>query len=249
VFARCETAPKPVRARLSSVQIIEVSVTGVRSAALRVRRHNTPLRFTLFPMVHVAQPSFYDEVANRLRDVDLIVAEGIKSAAPENDPIMRMYQQFSRGPGRPIVVQNIDYASLGPPVLKPDLTGEEFDERMRQQVPLADRLLMRAALPVAGWAVRLLGPQLLMNRHLELEDLPTAERHDLSGDPSDDVFVHQRDALVVQALAEIYAEHEHDQMHVAVVYGAEHVIGIFRYLSRTVRYRVVGADWLDVYPF
>ena len=231
------------------MQIIEMTVTGVRSAALRVRRHNTPLWFTLFPMIHVAQPSFYDEVAARLRSVDLIVAEGIKSDAPENDPIMRMYQQFSRGPGRPIVVQNIDYASLGPPVVNPDLTGAELDERLRRQVPLAERLLTRASLPVVGWAVRLLGPQVIMNRYLELEDLPTAERHDLDQDAELDVILHQRDALVVQALAGIYAEHEHDQMHVAVVYGAEHVIGIFRYLSRTLRYRVVGAEWLDVYPF
>jgi len=150
VITRCETSPKPGRARLASVQIIEVSVTGVRSAALRVRRHNTPLWFTLFPMIHVAQPAFYDEVANRLRDVDLIVAEGVKSDAPENEPVTHLYERF-RGRGGPeIVMQDIDYASLGPPVLNPDLTLTELDDRLSQHVPLPGRLLIYAAAPIAG---------------------------------------------------------------------------------------------------
>ncbi|HKF32083.1 MAG TPA: hypothetical protein VKB37_06885 [Jatrophihabitantaceae bacterium] len=233
------------------MQIVEVSVVGVRSAALRVRRHGTPLWFTLFPMIHVAQPAFYEEVANRLRAVDMIVAEGIKGEAPSIGPISRLYEQFSRGPGPQIVVQDIDYESLGPPVLNPDLTGDELDRRLRQQVPLADRLLMRASLPVAGLAVRLMGPQLLMDRYLGLEDLPTAEQERWAdaGAEFEDVIVHQRDALANQALADIYGKHQQDEMHVAVVYGAGHIVGIFRYLSQTFRYRVVGADWLDVYPF
>jgi hypothetical protein len=120
-------------------------------------------------------PRFYDAVASRLRGVDLIVAEGIKSDSPSTEPIMRMYRQFSRGRGCEIVVQDIDYEHLGPPVLYPDLTGEELDERLRGQLPLTDRLLMRAAPPITGWAIRLLGPQALMNHYLGLEDLPTAE--------------------------------------------------------------------------
>jgi hypothetical protein len=246
-----ERPQKPCPVSMSVVQIIEVSVTGVRSAALRVRRHDVPLWFTLFPMVHVAQPAFYDAVASRLRGVDLIVAEGIKSDSPSTEPIMRMYRQFSRGRGREIVVQDIDYERLGPPVLYPDLTGEELDERLRGQLPLTERLLMRAAPPIMGWAVRLLGPQALMNHYLGLEDLPTAEQ-DRTAEASqelDEVILHQRDALANQALADIWAQHKHDEMHVAVVYGAAHIVGIFRYLRRMFGYRVVNADWLDVYPF
>ena len=136
-------------------------------------------------------------------------------------------------------------------MLNPDLTGEELDQRLRQQVPLANRLLIQASLPVVGLAVGLIGPQLLMNRYLGLEDLPTAEQDQQADAVAefDDVIVYQRDALANQALADIYAKHRQDKMHVAVVYGAGHIVGIFRYLSRTFRYRVVGADWPDVYPF
>jgi hypothetical protein len=195
-------------------------------------------------MVHVAQPAFYDDVATRLRSVDLIVAEGVKGDVPSIGPVSRMYEQFGRGPGPEIVVQDIDYGSLGPPVVNPDLTGAELDDRLREQVPLPDRLLMRAAVPLTGLAVRLLGPQLLMNRYLGLEDLPTVEqeRQAEAWTELDDVILHQRDALVVRALAEIYAQHQHDEMHVAGVYGAAHVVGIFRYLSRTLRGRHAAAD-------
>jgi hypothetical protein len=38
-------------------------------------------------------------------------------------------------------------------------------------------------------------------------------------------------------------------MAVGVVYGAAHVPGIFRYLSRRYRYRVVRAEWMPVFNF
>lgn len=95
---------------------------------------------------------------------------------PSIGPISRLYEQFTRGPGPQIVVQDIDYESLGLPVLNPDVTGDELDRQLRQQVPLANRLLMRASLPVAGLAARLMGAQLPMDRNLGLEDLPTAEQ-------------------------------------------------------------------------
>jgi hypothetical protein len=59
------------------MQIVEVSVLGVRSSVLRLTRHDSPLRFEIYPMVHVGEPAFYTAVAERLRRCDLIVAEGV----------------------------------------------------------------------------------------------------------------------------------------------------------------------------
>ena len=59
------------------MQIVEVTDFGVRSAVLRLTRRDTPLRFEIFPMVHVGEAAFYDAVTERLRRCDLIVAEGI----------------------------------------------------------------------------------------------------------------------------------------------------------------------------
>jgi len=66
------------------MQIIEVSVIGVRSGVLRLTRRDTPLRFEIFPMVHIGEPAFYTAVAERLRRCDLIVAEGVgRPATPD----------------------------------------------------------------------------------------------------------------------------------------------------------------------
>ena len=61
------------------MQYIESSVIGIRSAVITLKRRETPLRFVVFPMVHVAEPDFYHEVAARAGECDLIVAEGAPS--------------------------------------------------------------------------------------------------------------------------------------------------------------------------
>src|SRR5215472_4091754 len=63
----------------AGMQFIESSIIGIRSAVITLTHRTTPLRFILFPMVHVAEQQFYDEVAARARLCQLIVAEGIPS--------------------------------------------------------------------------------------------------------------------------------------------------------------------------
>jgi len=245
----CHARGRGSRVTICIVQIIEVSVTGVRSAVLHVRRRGTPLRFTFFPMVHVGLPTFYEDVAARLRSVDLIVAEGIQGDSESTAAIMKAFEQATKGRGAALVVQRIDYDSLGPEVLCPDMTGADLERALRQEVPLLDRLLLRAS-PIAALAIRFLGPEVVMNSYLTVDDLPTAQQ-ELFDEPAaiDKVIVHDRDALVTKALAEIYEQHQSDDMHVAVVYGAEHVPGIFGYLHAAFGYRVVSAEWLNVYNF
>lgn len=60
------------------MQIVEVTGYAVRSAVFTMRRKGSPLEFVVFPMLHVASPTFYAQVRRRLRDCDLIVLEGIK---------------------------------------------------------------------------------------------------------------------------------------------------------------------------
>jgi hypothetical protein len=64
------------------MQIVEVTDFAVRSAVLHLTRRDTPLRFEVFPMVHVGEPAFYAAVAERLRRADLIIAEGIGAPEP-----------------------------------------------------------------------------------------------------------------------------------------------------------------------
>lgn len=60
------------------MQIIEVTGYAVRSAVITMRRTGTPLEFVIFPMLHVASPTFYSQIRVRLKECDLVVAEGIR---------------------------------------------------------------------------------------------------------------------------------------------------------------------------
>ncbi|MFB6395721.1 hypothetical protein [Polymorphospora lycopeni] len=64
------------------MQIIEVGMLGVRASVLRLTRRDTPLRFDVFPMVHIGEPAFYTAVADRLRRCDLILAKAWAENAP-----------------------------------------------------------------------------------------------------------------------------------------------------------------------
>jgi hypothetical protein len=61
------------------LQYIEASVIGIRSAVITLKHRVTPLRFVLIPMVHVAEPEFFREVAELAGTCALIVAEGAPS--------------------------------------------------------------------------------------------------------------------------------------------------------------------------
>ena len=74
---------------------------GVRSAVVALKRRATPLRFVLVPMVHVAEPGFYREVAALAGECALIVAKGVPSRYRPNAgddgeaPVDRLVDQIT----------------------------------------------------------------------------------------------------------------------------------------------------------
>jgi hypothetical protein len=60
------------------MQIVEVSVIGVRSAVITLTRRDTSMQIVLFPMLHLGSAVFYRQVTSRLRGCQLVVAEGIR---------------------------------------------------------------------------------------------------------------------------------------------------------------------------
>ncbi len=93
------------------MQYIEASVIGVRSAVITLKRRATPLRFVLVPMVHVAEPGFYREVAALAGECALIVAEG----APSRYAPMQVLMATLRWDGLVDQITSLDLESLGVP--------------------------------------------------------------------------------------------------------------------------------------
>jgi hypothetical protein len=232
------------------MQILESSVLGLRSAVLTLRRRESPLRFVLFPMVHLGEQAFYDAVRERLRTCDVIVAEGVAGKSAPVSLLTAAYRFADRNPRLGLVVQSLRPEELGVPVVRPDMTGPEFTKRWKR-LPIAQRLVFGTVAPAFGIGLRFFGTREFLGEVLALDDLPTPEYEAFEEDFAElkDVVLDQRDALLVDALAAIHEERHQEPIAVAVTYGAGHVPAVVQALFTRYRYIPSSAEWLTVFEY
>jgi len=225
-------------------------MTGVRSAVITLSRANSPLRFVLFPMLHLGSETFYQDVTDCLRQCQVVVAEGIQGRSAVTRAMTLAYRLPGHRRRLGLVVQRIDYASLGVPVLTPDLTGRQLRQGWRS-APRLQRTVLLAAAPVLGAFFWLMGTRRMLSRYASAEDVPSLPQSLVRERHSDlvELLVDGRDRLVAAALDGICAERSEQPCDVAVVYGAGHMAGIVRHLHARHGYRPCQAQWLTVFEF
>src|SRR5579864_8510101 len=132
------------RCEVTGMQYIEASVIGIRSAVITLKRRATPLRFVLLPMVHVAEPDFYREVAALAGECALIVAEGVPS---RYFPMQALMSRIRRDH---LVDQTaaLDLESLGVPVrwevVMDDRPKSGLEQAKARATDAASAVLLRA---------------------------------------------------------------------------------------------------------
>ena len=223
------------------MQYIESSVIGIRSAVITLKRQTTPLRFVLFPMVHVAEPDFYRRVAALAGECDLIVAEG----APSRYAPVQEWMSGIRWDRLVDQMTALDLEGLGVPV--------HWEYSTDNQVKSGrERILAVAADSAAAVVLRVLGRY---GSPLGLPSLDQADEHDdrwerldtgWLGRIAENLVLRDRDARLVRALGAIHRERYGEPVKVAVVFGAAHIPAVIDYLTGTFRYRVQDAIWLTV---
>ncbi len=228
------------------MQITEVSFLGVRSAVVTLRHRATPLRFILFPMIHVGRSDFYAAVADRLRRCHLIVAEGYdgpSSTGLAYSIALCLTRQRARGR---LVHQDIDYAALGVPVIWPERLFR--DTRRRTRLPLLGWLDLVVMVPFLTVSMAVGGTQWLLRRRFEVGD-DTEVR--MAREFLTKWFVEDRDADLVAALTDVHRTRAGEPIDVAVVYGAGHMPAVVHALAGTLGYRSGrgGGEWLTVIDF
>jgi hypothetical protein len=222
------------------MQYVEASVIGIRSAVITLKRRATPLRFVLLPMVHVAEPDFYREVAALAGECALIVAEG----APSRYYPMQAMMSRIRWDRLVDQITGLDLEGLGVPV-QWEYVVDDRPKSAREQA------MAKGADSVSALAMRVLGRY---GSPLGLPNLEQADEHDdrwerLAGGRITRGFeslTQKRDAQLVKALGAIHAERQHEPIQIAVVFGAAHIPAVVEYLTETFRYYVGDAKWLTV---
>jgi len=223
------------------MQFIESSAIGMRSAVITLRHRVTPLKFILFPMVHVGEQSFYDEVAARARLCQLIVAEGVPS---KFTPAQEWMAQHSWGH---LVDQltGLRLESLGVP-LRWEAELDNQPESPREQ--FMSRVVDVAGAATIGLARKFIDPA-------EMPGVDQAEAYvesalNLTGGWFDRMleynFVTVRDARLVRVLGEIHQDRAAEPVKVGVVFGAGHMPAVAAHLCGQLGYIAASAEWLTV---
>ncbi len=223
------------------MQYIEASVIGIRSAVITLKHRVTPLRFVLFPMVHVAEPEFFREVAELARTCALIVAEGAPSRYAPLQEMMagvrwdRLVDQLTA----------LDLEALGVPVQWEYAVDDQPKTGLEQAKAKAGDAAAAVMLRALGRYGNPLG---------RLPSLDQADEHDdrwepVGGGPLGRLFQSQlsrRDAQLVKVLTGIHAGRQREPVTIAVVFGALHIPAVVDCLTEKHGYRVANARWLTV---
>ncbi|WP_329310679.1 hypothetical protein [Streptomyces sp. NBC_01262] len=232
------------------MQFVEATGLSVRSAVWVLQRRETPLRFHLFCMLHFGSQAYYDEIAARLGDCDVVVAEG-HPESPRRFNRLRLgfYGFMHRARSSELVYQHIDYDSLGVPLIWPDTHDPEPEDAVsRVRRPLSAYLkfaLFLLTLPLAVFVLLLMGGRRFVARSVSLNIEDNMDW--LSDSHFDALVLGDRDALLVAALARLHEERAGEPIDIAVVYGAAHMPGVVRGLNTVYGYGPTGGDWLTVH--
>jgi hypothetical protein len=232
------------------MQLIEVSVIGVRSAVVTLRRSDSPMRFVLYPMMHLGTETFYRQVSRRLSGCQLIVAEGVSGRSILTSALTMAYRLPGRRRRLGLVKQQIDLAGLGVPVIRPDLTAAEFKHGWRA-LPVLQRTMIICIAPVMAVGFFLFGTRRMLSRYANVDDLPDqmqSQVRDQAGE-FEELIVDSRDRLLLSALDAIHDERCSESIAIAVVYGAGHMPAVVHHLLGRHGYRAREAEWLTVFPF
>jgi hypothetical protein len=236
------------------MQIIEVTDFGVRSAVIWMKRRETPLRFVLFPMLHLGTPAFYADVNQRLSKCHLIVEEGVGGGSIAVAALTSAFRIPGKSRRQGLVTQSMDLSSPDVETLSPDINADQFNAGWRR-LPVLFRALVLVLVPLFGVWLTLVGPRRAFTKSLAFDDLPSRKEIEemaaLTGalEKLDDLIMKDRDASLLACLDDIHGLRCAEPIDVGIVYGAHHMRAVVVHLSGRYHYWAADAEWMTVLDF
>jgi hypothetical protein len=231
------------------MQFIEKNSFNIRSAVYRLGREDDQIEFILFPMIHIGEKAYYEEVQRRLAECDLIFLEGVKSKRASL--LVYSYEVVGKIKRLDLVTQKALRLShnLREKVFNPDIGTVEFDAGW-SNIPLSTRVLLSLTLPFYVIYLYLWGTRNLLAENIALEDLASREeiiQQDENFDKLEDLIVDQRDQKLIDAIEKFRSQNNGEKKLVGIVYGARHMRTVTNFLLRELGYSVINAQWVTVF--
>lgn len=222
---------------------------GLRTAKLRFERQHPLITILLFPMVHVGEARFYREVFAQAARCDVILIEGIRSSIGSN--LTRSYRWMK--PRRLGLVTQPDLTSEmagQSKLVHADLPPDEF-HREWKRIKLPLRLGFLLLSPLYGLWQRFFASRESLAKALSLDNLRSSDEV-LNWNPDFEAVGRSlgeaRDERLVLVLeGEIEAAGSGGKS-IAIIYGAQHMRAIVRYLNKQ-GFRSGKGEWMVVFGF
>lgn len=231
------------------MQIVERSVLGVRAARQTMQSRDGEVSVTLFPMIHIGQASFYDQVHADALQHDVVLVEGVRS--PITRLITSSYRWIDKAKLGLVVQPRIPGGVDGNPrIVHADLSTEEFHQQWGK-LPIWLKFLVGTFAPIVGAHRRLFATRESLAKVMEIEDRLSSDEI-LTLDPRfaalRRTILHVRDQRLIEKLGEELDRTAGRPSKIAIIYGAAHMRAVLAELSRR-NFRTAGASWQTVMSF
>jgi hypothetical protein len=229
------------------MQILEVSMLGLRTARLVFRNPRSPVWVTLYPMVHVGEERFYREIYEDAFSHDVALVEGVRSPVVRH--LTRSYRWLNfQKLGLVLQPRTPPQDAVSARIVRADLLPEEFHREWRK-ISLPWRAAFYLLASLVGIHRRIRGSRERLAGKMSLEDRLSSEEI-LSWTPEFDAvshsILHARDKRLIECMAAELDAPISSEKRIAVVYGASHMRAVLRELAKR-GFHCSDASWRTVF--
>lgn len=227
----------------NEMQFLEWSAIGLRSARHVFSHKERKSSVTLFPMVHLGEPGFYETVYADAAAHHAVVLEGIKS--PVSRRLTRSYRWIR--PERLGLMVQPKFVRNDMRVLHADISAAEF-ENIWQAAPWYERTIVEYGAAIRGLWLRLMATRTSLGRELSTTDLPKRDEVLAWNEQSAsmlEALITARDTALCSKLSGLLAQEDYPRS-IAVIYGAGHM-GTLAHMLYGTEFRLVESRWMTVF--
>ena len=228
------------------MQIVSGNIFDVRVAVYHFIKPQSPHQFITFPMIHVGDPEYYQEITRKLAQCDIVLYEGISSK--KVGLVISAYESLAKhldlGLQREeLTKQGLDNVDF----IHADLSKQEFEGYWRR-IPLHQRMLFKGVVLLAYLTAvveldkRTLACRLSMDLRDEHPALMLGKKNKI-----DELIVKKRDRRLIHHIERQVKLHEGTSKVIGVLYGARHVQAIMKYLLDEQKYEVKDTEWVTAF--